>query len=140
MKLKLKDRRGNNPNPELTKVEFSATEKIWVSDYWDGAINGMLEYQNELYWFEMTQENEEWKEGQWYRRFTILRLSKEQLEKELEVHEDFQRYVGTYYDCKQLKIPPKFEEGKMNELFDKHSAYCKSRPFEDNEAIGWMEN
>lgn len=138
--MKLKELRDNNPNSELTKVEFSKTENIWVSNYWDGAISGMLVHQNELYWFEMTQENEEWKQGEWYRRFAIVKLSKEQLEKELEVHEDFQRYVGTHFDGKQLKTPPKLEEGKMNEFYDKHSAYVKSRPFEDNEAFGWMEN
>ena len=138
--MKLKDLRNNDPSLDLAKVDFGETENIWVSDYWDGAISGMIEYQNELYWFEMTQENEEWKEGEWYRRFAILTLSKEQLEKELEVHEDFQRFVGTHYDGKQLKTPPKLEEGKMNEFYDKHSEYVKSRRFEDNEVIGWMEN
>jgi len=138
--LKLKDLRNINPSPEIAKVDFSETENIWVSDYWDGAISGMLEYQNELFWFEMTQENEEWKAGEWYRRFAIIKLSNEQIEKELEVHEDFQRYVGTHYDGKQLKSPPKFEEGKMDEFYDKHSEYVKSRSFEDNEVIGWMEN
>ena len=140
MKLKLKDLRNKNPDSELTKIKFSETTNIWVSDYWDGAISGMLEYQNELYWFEMTQENAEWEEREWYRRFAIIKLSKDQLKKEFEVHEDFQRYVGTHYDGKQLKTPPKFEEGKMDEFYNKHSAYVKSRPFENNEVIGWMEN
>tara|TARA_Y100001934_G_C12208985_1_gene705073 strand:+ start:68 stop:484 length:417 start_codon:yes stop_codon:yes gene_type:complete len=138
--VKLKELRNNDPSLDLTKVDFGETENIWVSDYWDGAISGMIEYQNELYWFEMTQENEEWKEGEWYRRFAILALSKEQLEKEFKVHEDFQRFVGTHYDGKQLRRPPKLEEGKMSEFYDKHSEYVKSRPFEDNEVIGWMEN
>lgn len=138
--MKLKDLRNINPSPEIAKVDFSETENIWVSDYWDGAISGMLEYQNELFWFEMTQENEEWKEGEWYRRFAIIKLSNEQIEKEFEVHEDFQRYVGTHFDGKQLKTPPNFEEGKMNEFYDKHSEYVNSRSFEDNEVIGWMED
>ncbi|MEN8121443.1 MAG: hypothetical protein ABFS35_13915 [Bacteroidota bacterium] len=138
--MKLKDLRNNDPIEDLPKIDFSETENIWVSDYWDGAISGMIEYQNELYRFEMTQENEEWKEGEWCRRFAILKLSEEQIEREFIVHEDFQRFVGTHYDGKQLKSPPKFVEGKMNEFYDKHSEYVKSRPFDNNLVIGWMEN
>ncbi len=100
----------------------------------------MVEYQNELCWLEMIQENEKWKKGEWYRRFALLKLSKEQIEKEMEVHEDFQRFVGTHSDGKQLKTPPAFEKGRMDEFYDKHSEYVKSRPFEENEVIGWMEN
>lgn len=138
--MKFRDIKNNNPSSDLAKIEFSKTETIWVSGYWDGAISGMIEYKNELLWFEMIQENEEWKEGEWYRRFAILELSNDQIEKELKVHEDFQRYVGTHFDGKQLKTPPEFEEGKMNEFYNKHSEYVKSRPFENNEVIGWMEN
>jgi len=138
--VKLKDLRNNDPSRDLAKIDFDETENIWVSDYWDGVISGMIEYQHKLYWFEMTQENENWKEGEWYRRFAILKLSKEQLEKEFEIHEDFQRFVGTHWDGKQLKPPPKFEKGKSNEFYDKHSEYVKSRPFEENIVIGWLEN
>ena len=48
-KVKLKELRNNDPSLDLTKVDFGETENIWVSDYWDGAISGMIEYQNELY-------------------------------------------------------------------------------------------
>lgn len=138
--MKLKDLRDNDPSKDLPKIDFNKLENIWVSDYWDGAISGMIEYQNELYWFEMTQENKNWKEGEWYRRFAILKLSKEQLRKEFEVHEDFQRFVGTHWDGKQLKSPPPFEEGRSDEYYNKHSDYISSRRFEENIVIGWTEN
>lgn len=138
--MTLKQLRNNNPKDDLLKISPTETTNIWTSDFWDGPLSGLLEYKNELYWFEMTQENEEFKENDWYRRFAILKISKKQLEKELEVHECFQRYVGTHFDGKQLKSPPIFEKGKQNEFYDKHREYVESRPFEDNEVIGWMEN
>ena len=137
--MKLKDLRNNTPPPTLEKIAHLSTQYIWTADYWDGAISGMLEYQNELFWFEMTQENEHWKKDQWYRRYAIVKLSKAQIQKEIEVHEDFQRYVGTHYDGKPLKTPPKLEAGKMNEFYTKHSEYVRSRSFENNEVLGWME-
>ena len=138
--MKLKELRNTNPDEELLKIEFSETVNIWVSDYWDGAISGLLEYQKEFYWFEMTQENEEWEKGEWYRRFAVLELSPKQLEKEFIIHEDFQRFVGTHYDGKQLKPPPKFEEGQMDKFYDMHLEYVRSKPYEENKVIGWMEN
>ena len=137
--MKLKDLRNNQPN-NLPKIEFKETQNIWVSDYWDGAMSGLLEYQNKLYWFEMTQENENWKKGEWYRIFAIIELTEAQLKKEFEVHEDFQRFVGTHFDGKQLKSPPIFEEGKMDSFYKKHSDYIKSKSFEENVVLGWMEN
>jgi hypothetical protein len=139
-KLKLKDLRNINSNLELAKVDFSETENIYTSNYWDGAISGIIKYQNRLFWFEMIQENEDWKAGDWHRRFAIVKLSIEQTEKEFQVHEDFQRYVGTHFDGKPLKSPPKLEEGKIDEFYEKHGEYVKSKPFEDNEVIAWMEN
>ena len=85
-------------------------------------------------------ENENSEERKWYRRFAIVKLSNDQIEKEFEVHEDFQRFVGTHFDGKQIRTPPTFEKGKMKIFYDKHSEYIKSRHFEDNEVIGWMEN
>ena len=52
--MKLKDLINNDLIETLPKIELRETENIWVSDYWDGAISGMLEYKKELYWFEMT--------------------------------------------------------------------------------------
>ena len=138
--MKLKDLRDKNPTDNLPKVDAGKTENIWISDYWDGAINGMMEYQGKFYWFEMIQENDDWKEGEWYRRYAIVKLSGKQLKKEFEVHEDFQRFVGTHWDSKLIKSPPKFEEGRFDDFYNKHSEYIKSRPFEDNTAIGWIEN
>ncbi len=140
--MTLKDVRNSNSLENLTKVNFNEIEYLWISDYWDGARSGMIEYKNESFWFEVIQENEneDWVEGEWYRRFVILKLTKEQLEKEFEVHEDFQRYVGNHWDYKKLNPPPKFEEGKMNEFYDKHLEYVRSRPFEENIVVGWMEN
>lgn len=129
-----------DPNRNLPKVDFNQAEVLWTSDYWDGAISGMIRCQGELCWFEMTQESTNSKEDGWFRRFAIIKLSKQQLAKEFEVHKDFQRLVGPYSDVNNLWTPPTLEKGKSQEFYDMHSEYVHSRPFDENTVIAWMES
>jgi len=131
--------RDTDPPNELIKIKSIDIQFVWTSGFFDGPISGMLEYKNELFWYEMTQENHDWIEGSWYRRYGIIKLTREQLNKELVVHEDFQKYVGTKWDEKLLKSPPKFVKGQQKRFYDKHSEHTNSMPFEKNELIGWME-
>ena len=110
-----------------------------IDGFWDAPLSGMLQMKEQLYWFEMIQENEAWEEGQWFRRHAIVQLTDEQLAREMAVHKDFQRYVGTHWDLKQVEPPPKFIEGQAQLFYDKHDTYIKSKSFEENEVIGWME-
>lgn len=136
----LQELRDCNPPSELQKVDSSEFDIIWILDYYDGPISGMLQLENELFWFEMTQENENWEKDGWYRRYGVIRLTNELLTKELEVHRDFQKYVRTHWDKILLKTPPKLIKNQQNEFYDKHSEYVRSSPFEQNILLGWMEN
>lgn len=129
-------------NPPLADLRYY-TEKefkiIWVSDYYDGELSGMLQLNRVLYWFEMFDQNEDWQKGGWFRRYAIIQPSDEQLNKELEVHRDFQRYVGTHWDRHFIKTPPEFVPDQSKVFYEKHSAYVASLRFEENEVIGWFE-
>ena len=136
----LQELRDCNPPSELQKIDSSEFDIIWILDYYDDPISGMLQLENELFWFEMTQANENWEKDGWYRRYGVIRLTNELLTKELEVHRDFQKYGRTHWDKILLKTPPKLIKNQQNEFYDKHSEYVRSSPFEQNILLGWMEN
>ena len=120
---------------EIPKVK-DKIEIVYHSDYWDGIISGIIRINDVLFWLDMIEENEE--DDDWYRKFGITRISQSQLDKELKVHRDFQRYVGTNCDIIFLRPPPKFEHGKKEYFYMKHESYIYEKNFDDNELIGWM--
>lgn len=137
--MKLQQLRNIPPPLDLKKLTKDDYELLWISDYYDAPISGMLRTSKLLYWFEMTQENDRVIKGEWFRRYAVVELSNEQLEKEKEVHKDFQKYVGTHWDCVQLDDVPKFIEGNAQLFYDKHLEYCKTRQFENNEVTAWFD-
>jgi hypothetical protein len=128
-----------DPPSSLPKLTRDAYELLWISDFWDAPISGMLRITNSLHWFEMTQQNEKCAEREWFRRYAVLKLTSQEIEKETLVHADFQRYVGAHWDYVKLDEPPQFIEGQSNKFYDKHLMYCRSRRFENNEIIYWFE-
>ncbi len=137
--MTLKTLKNSHPSPELKRLTESEYSYAWISDYYDGALSGMLLFECKYYWFEMICENENWKKGDWYRRYAVVELTDEQLKKEWGVHKDFQRYVGTHYDCMLFEDTPELIHGQMDTFYDKHHDYCCSLRFEDNKAIAWFE-
>jgi hypothetical protein len=120
----------------LHEVDYTV---LWIGDYWDGPISGMLKVDGAEHWFERFEESEE--EGSlWYRRFAVLRLSPTQMAIENEVHADFQRFVGKHMDCdaspEEQELRPKEE---WSGFYDKHGAYCRERHFDECEVIAWFE-
>jgi hypothetical protein len=90
--------RNETPPESLPKLRSEEYSLLWHCGFWDGPTSGMLSYRGKEFGFEMIQENETVAEGIWYRRFAVVRVAPEQLEREHKVHEDFRRYVGTHCD------------------------------------------
>lgn len=136
--MKLKELRNTRPPKTLKKYKKEEYQVIWIRDYWDAPITGMLSIDEQYFWFELIKEN--WTQDDWFRRYAIVQLSDEQLEKEWQVHEDFQRYVGIHWDVQFTKPAPAFEENQQDVFYETHLAYINTERFEDNEVIGWFEN
>jgi hypothetical protein len=120
--------------PKLAESEFTL---LWFGGFWDGPTSGMLRLRGRECAFEMISENEN-PEEKWYRRFAVVSLSDAQIAREMEVHEQFRRHVGTHCDYgeQQKEIRPQSEH---HLFYDKHLTYCQSSPFEKSEVIAWFE-
>jgi hypothetical protein len=127
------------PSETLRRIEESKIDYLWIGDFWDGPLSGMLILDGSECWFECFAESEE--EGSpWYRRYAVVSLSPEQLKQEKEVHADFQQYVGRHWDCDASSEDRGVRPQEKHHLFyDKHLEYCRKRSFGDREVIAWFE-
>lgn len=57
----------------------------------------------------------------------------------MEVHRDFQKYVGTHWDEKFIVEPPQFIRDSSNLFYEKHKVYIDTNSFKNNLLIGWIE-
>ena len=89
--------------PEIPRSEFKL---LWYSNYWDGMLSGMLLYKGKKYWYsyfdEVTdyakwdEEKEELEDLGWYRKFAIIEMNQEQIDKAEYWHDLFFKYVAVY--------------------------------------------
>lgn len=66
---------------------------LWHSEYWDGPLSGMAEYNGEMVWFECCNDSFDG-----LRLFKLYRLSPEQIRSETKRHELFRKHVGWHAD------------------------------------------
>jgi hypothetical protein len=113
----LEDRK---PNTIIPKLQIKFKDILWWSNFWDGPLEGMLEYQGEKCYYKFAAETII------HRRFLVLRLTKEQLESEERQHAMFVDIVTNgpvsghhrWYDYKKTI-------GEIN--------------LEDNLVLGWFQ-
>lgn len=137
--MTLAEARNKEPPSSLPKLNPGDYSLLWCNDFWDGPISGLLSYGGQEYWFEMIQENEreELAEGQWYRRYSVVMLTTEQLAREHEVHQDFRLYVCDYSPESGRQLQPR---DRWHLFYDRHLEYCRRRKFEDCKVVAWFEN
>ena len=85
-------------------IMISAKDISWcfISDYYDGPIEGLLYYQDKIWKFCCFREDVPEQSV-----YVILRLSNEELENEIEAKKRFEEMVGTHwsYDKNGEKLP-----------------------------------
>lgn len=137
--MTLADIKSGAPRDSLRRLESTDYAFLWVSDFWDGPISGMLKLDAVQFWFEQFEESED-ETSLWYRRYAVVQLSHDQIERENEVHADFQRFVGKHWDYdsrpEEKELRPKEE---WPSFYDKHGAHCRGRRFEECDVIAWFE-
>lgn len=121
------------------------TRLLWHCSYYDGPINGVLEYKGQRYWFSTCDENfEEYSSNDeevcWYRRYTVHELIPEQLKDAQDNHDLFEMHVrtSTYTEeGKPLDGPCKPKENWK--LYYDHVKGKSKLDYSHNPIIGWFE-
>jgi len=82
---------------DLSGVEEIVVDDIrllWHSNFWDGILSGMLNYNEKKYWFECIDQTVYGGK----RQFAVIDLTQEQLMVEEKWHQLFRDNVGTHCD------------------------------------------
>jgi hypothetical protein len=114
----------------LPKLSRDEVKVLSFSDFWDGMLNGLIEYEAVVYWCQMCHDYES-DDQPFYRRFLVIELSAEQLAEEQYWDALFMEKIGTHL----TGLKPK---ELWNESFEP-SSKRKPRDFSSNEVVGWFE-
>lgn len=124
---------------ELENVKF-----LTCTNWWDGPLKGLCEYENKTYWYNMLEEEEyDEKEDTWSSRVWVMKEIKPwQLTYELYWHSIF---VSNVY--RNAKCRFQYEDDLKNERFYMRDDFYKKRKkeyveidYNDNEIIGKFKN
>lgn len=120
-----------NSIPKILESDFKV---LWMDDYYDGMLVGMLEYQNRKFRFEIINDITD---NISPRIFAVIELTQMQIDDEIYWNDMFKKYVGNHNnfdDEEELKQHPQ----AMHYLF--YDQY-KQRPvpnYDLNIVKGWF--
>jgi hypothetical protein len=77
----------------VPKIEDSDFKVLWMDDYYDGMLVGMLEYENRKFRYEIISD---FTENIRPRVFAIIELTQKQIDEELYWNNLFKKYVGNH--------------------------------------------
>lgn len=138
---KLSELSEKNAYVGVPKIDPTYLTLLWHSDFFDGAINGVLKYDGGKYWFEMFSESDDENLEGYYRRFFVIELSEDQLQKEEKWHQLFREKVGghTDYGANQRTNRSRIKPQELwKEFYDLYKLRTP-RDLSENQVIGWFE-
>jgi hypothetical protein len=95
--------------PKIGQGEF---EILWMDDYYDGMLSGMLEYEHTKARFEIIND---FNDGNQQRIFAIIQLNQRQINEEFFWNDLFRKYVGNHNDFRFEEST--YESPKTHHLF-----------------------
>lgn len=105
---------------------------LWHSNYYDGPLSGLAEYNEKKYWFDMVQDDHDTLFH--IRTFGLYKLSPEELETEEKRHRLFRDMVGHHCDYGDNYAP--YEGKDTTGKYYKLSETWKDYNYTKNECIG----
>lgn len=69
---------------------------VWLTDYWDGPLEGLATYEGRLHWFKV--ESFDADDPPSVRTYVLYPLSEDEAADEEALHQLFQEHVGTHTD------------------------------------------
>jgi hypothetical protein len=133
--MKLAEAKQDNSIEKLPQLEMKDIRLLWHSGYWDGALTGLLLYDERKYWFENYDDPESNR-----RRYLIIEISDEQLREAEYWHELFREKVGAHSDYddswhRSGSVKPEATHKEFYEPFQKRIP----ADYSENTIIGWFE-
>ena len=121
---------------DYPEIPLGELRFLWIHDYYDGPLSGMLVYRSRLRWFECCNVGDE--EDAAHRRYFIHDLTDVEVAEEEKWHALFVEHVGDHWtaheDGRQGSVKPQSEHAKFYDLYSKRTPpNYSTRPI-----LGWF--
>lgn len=118
-------------------VQFKDPELLWIGNYYDGPLSGMVRISGEMMWADCIDECSDERCGL-FRRFKVMRLDPEAIAAETEQHALFAKHVsGDGLDGWVFKPMSYRPRGEWSLFYDKYPADVITEP--KGEVVGWFD-
>lgn len=130
---------------QLPRLLKSQVGWLWISDFWDGPLSGMVKYHGSWYWCFCFCENDgifkkkNKSQNTWFRRFLIVELTVEQIAGEKYWNDLFCEHVRTNTTAYEARKDKNMEPTNNHKLFYESYSKRAEPDYSKNEAIGWVE-
>ena len=116
---------------------LEGVEPVWLTDYWDGVLEGLASYRGRGHWFRAEPFDPD--EPPKVRRHRLYALTEEEAEAEHALHDLFRTHVGTHWDyavggTAEAVVRPKAEWAKFYESAEAQL----ERDYTSRPPVGWF--
>ncbi|KPJ91001.1 MAG: hypothetical protein AMJ53_12525 [Gammaproteobacteria bacterium SG8_11] len=126
----------------VQELPSSEVKWLWINKFFDGPLQGIVEVNGGFCLGDFLEESKSEKEEGWYRRFVVIKLSKEQEAVERYWHSEFVKYVGNHFECNpdssRIKVGATVPQSEWNKFYVPYKKRNKPS-FDSNEVIGWTK-
>lgn len=119
--------------PHVTGIRL-----LWHSDYYDGPLSGMCQWQGEQYWFEMADEEDDFS----VRYYHLIKLTPPQREWQECWHQQFQKYVGTVsdYDVPKVRASLLQPQDQWDKFYKPYMEDKAEHILKKEQIVGWFDS
>ena len=117
----------------IPEILYNELTFLWVGDYYDGMLEGMLKYKNEKYKFEIITD---YTKGIYPRTFAIIELTENEIKEEEYWNQQFEKHVGNHYNL-ETKEERKVKPQSGHHLFYDEFKKRKNKSYDKNIVKGW---
>lgn len=138
------------------KISMSEITLLWHENYWDGYLSGKCLYRGRMHHFECVDQGQivlcendpdeidETKSDNWYRRFSLIPMSDEEIAECTYRHNLFRQHVGNHCDYDPVSRQRNIDAGtRPSGEYHKFYDVAKTWPdlkLKEHTPIGWFED
>jgi pantothenate kinase-related protein Tda10 len=117
----------------VLEIKYEELIFLWVGDYYDGKLDGILKYKNQKYKFEIITD---YTKAIYPRIFALIILTADEMKEEDYWNEQFEKYVGNHYNYNTTDeriIKPPSAHHLFYDAFNKR----KNKNYNNNTVKAW---
>ena len=128
----------NLDRARLPRIPAEEVRLLWVSDFWDGPLEGIAEYRGERCLYVVAEPDRIGAPDE-ERSWVLYRLTDEQLREQERWHALFVKYVGGHFDHTGTASPELARKEDWERFYGPYQAEYREPQLHRDQAVGWCD-